>query len=85
MLDKVKPQAAVLNCAVWAALAAVVLSPSWPVLVALVAILGALCFRWTVEPSGVGEGKALKEVRAEMQTLHARVRNLAVKTGLKEL
>lgn len=77
-------QAISLNVAVAILLAAVVFQPSWQAIVGLVAVLGALCFRWTQEHQVADETTRTDDLADQVKTLSIRLGNLAFKTGFKE-
>jgi Flp pilus assembly protein TadB len=77
-------QAISLNVAVAALLIAVVLQPTWQAVVGLIAVLGALCFRWTQEHQVADETKRTDELAEQVKTLSIRLGNLAFKTGCRE-
>lgn len=77
-------QAISLNLAVAALLTAVVLQPSWQAVAGLIAVLGALCFRWTQEHVVADETTRTDDLAEQIKVLSIRLGNLAFKTGFKE-
>lgn len=82
---RVRPQPLWLNILAAVLVAAVIVQPSWYLVVVAIAELAALGFHWTQEePFVPDESKRVEELASEVKTLSIRLGNLAFKTGFKE-
>ena len=85
---RLKPQHLALN--VLAYLLVIVIAvlplPTWQAVVALIAVLGALCFLWTRPTVVVSHGEEkFADLEAKIKEVHARCGTIALKVGMKGL
>lgn len=79
----VTPQGIALNLAVAGLVTCICLFPTWHMVVALIAILGALGFYWTRLTASPADEKHKQLVAEAIKTLEAKVGNIAFKIGMK--